>query len=58
MVAGSDTTSSALSAIWYFLLKDPVALARVRAEVDSAFQGKDTFDFAKMSGLPYVNAVM
>lgn len=58
MIAGSDTTSSTLSAIWYFLLKDPVALARVRAEVDLAFQGEDAFDFAKMGGLPYVNGVM
>ncbi|KAK1771867.1 cytochrome P450-like protein [Phialemonium atrogriseum] len=34
--AGSETTAISLSAVFYFLLKNPVRLARLRAEIDDA----------------------
>lgn len=34
--AGSETTAISLSAVFYFLLKNPAALARLRAEIDDA----------------------
>ncbi|KAJ6121080.1 hypothetical protein N7523_005360 [Penicillium sp. IBT 18751x] len=34
--AGSETTAISLSAVFYFLLKHPKALARLRAEIDDA----------------------
>ncbi|KAK5789152.1 hypothetical protein VI817_008276 [Penicillium citrinum] len=37
--AGSETTGISLSAVFYFLLKHPKALARLRAEIDQA--GRD-----------------
>jgi cytochrome P450 len=35
IVAGSDTTSTTLSAILYYLLKNPRTLAKLRDEIDS-----------------------
>ncbi|KAK4155691.1 cytochrome P450-like protein [Chaetomidium leptoderma] len=34
--AGSETTAISLSAVFYFLLKNPAALARLRREIDDA----------------------
>ena len=60
IVAGSDTTSTTLSNMFYFLLTNPRDFGRLREELDRAFppgEG-DPFDFTKLSELPILNAVM
>jgi cytochrome P450 len=57
IVAGSDTTSSTLSSLFWFLLCRPEAYARLRAEVD-ALGPDDVMDTTRHSQMPYLNAVM
>ena len=59
IIAGSDTSATALSHIFYFLFRRPECLQRLYAEVDEAFpQGEDTMDFTKQAEMPYLNACM
>ncbi|KAJ5578689.1 uncharacterized protein N7459_007653 [Penicillium hispanicum] len=61
--AGSETTAISLSAVFYFLLKHPPALARLRAEIDDAgrsghFADTDTglVTWHESQRLPYLDA--
>ncbi|KAK5653322.1 hypothetical protein OQA88_9013 [Cercophora sp. LCS_1] len=61
--AGSETTAISLSAVFYFLLKTPSALARLRAELDDAaregkFSDYDTglVTWHESQTLPYLDA--
>jgi cytochrome P450 len=56
IIAGSDTTSSAMSNLFYYLLTNPKTYKRVQAEVDSI--GDNVMDYAKLAHLPYLNASM
>jgi cytochrome P450 len=57
VVAGSDTTATAISALVYFLLRNPVASNRLRAEIDQYFpRGEEPDNFTKMASMPYLNA--
>jgi len=58
LVAGSDTSATALSHTFYFLLRHPRCMERLRAEVVEAFPGTtDTsLDFSKQAEMPYLNA--
>lgn len=60
VVAGSDTTATALKAIIYYLLKNPEYKQRLVDEVDSFFAPADEaicqFDVANR--MPYLQAVM
>ncbi|KAL3458207.1 cytochrome P450, partial [Aspergillus heterothallicus] len=59
--AGSDTTATALTSIFYHVHKDPAALAKLRAEIDSAFEdGRLQFPirFSDARKLPYLHAVV
>ncbi|KAG4411863.1 hypothetical protein IFR04_015003 [Cadophora malorum] len=59
--AGSDTTSTALIAIFYFLHKHPEKLAKLQEEIDTAFiDGKLTYPirFSESNKLPYLRAVV
>ncbi|RPD82303.1 high nitrogen upregulated cytochrome P450 monooxygenase 2 [Lentinus tigrinus ALCF2SS1-7] len=59
IVAGSDTTSSVLSNVFYCLLTHPEAYARLRAEVDSYYPaGEDAFNTKHHADMPYLNAVI
>ncbi|KAI6282924.1 hypothetical protein MCOR27_003516 [Pyricularia oryzae] len=58
VVAGSETTSSFLSATCYLLLKNPDALARLRREVRSAFSSLDDISADAAAALPYLNGVI
>lgn len=59
VIAGSDTAATALTHIWYFLLRNPTCLSRLRKEVDESFpDGHDIFDFSKQADMPYLNACM
>jgi cytochrome P450 len=59
IIAGSDTTSSILSAIIYYLLLNPAVYERLQEEVDSAFpNGEEPLDAVKLSHLEWLNGCM
>jgi cytochrome P450 len=59
IIAGSDTTSSILTAIIYYLLLNPAAYERLQEEVDSAFpSGEEPLDVVKLSHLEWLNGCM
>ncbi|KAJ2970938.1 hypothetical protein NUW54_g12618 [Trametes sanguinea] len=59
MIAGSDTTSIALSNLFYFVLSDPDVYARLRVEVDRFFPpGEDPLQTKHHATMPFLNAVM
>ncbi|KAH9035154.1 high nitrogen upregulated cytochrome P450 monooxygenase 2 [Lactarius deliciosus] len=56
IIAGSDTTSSALTAVLYYLLCNPAAYERLQAEVDGAFpDGEEPLDVMKLSQMEWLN---
>jgi cytochrome P450 len=60
-MAGSDSTSIALRSIFYYLMKNPSKLDKVRAEVDAAFANgtlTSPVQFNQSAQLPYLNAVI
>lgn len=60
VVAGSDTTSSTMTVLFYYLMSHPSAYKRLREEIDSGFPIHDgyPFDASKLASLQYLNAVM
>ncbi|KAI0751746.1 high nitrogen upregulated cytochrome P450 monooxygenase 2 [Daedaleopsis nitida] len=59
MIAGSDTTSIALSNIFYFVIKDPAVYKRLQAEVDHFFPpGESALETKNHPNMPYLNAVI
>ena len=61
--AGSETTAISLSAVFYYLLKHPAALTRLRDEIDNAgrsglFKDSDTglVTWHESQNLPYLDA--
>ena len=59
IIAGSDTTSSTLTAVIYYLLLNPVAYERLQEEVDSAFlSGEEPLDVLTLSQMEYLNGCM
>jgi len=59
IIAGSDTTSSVLAAIFYYLLLNPEAYARLEEEVDSAFAiGEEPLDLLRLSQMDWLNGCM
>lgn len=61
IIAGSDTTSTTLSAILYYLLKNPETLAKLRKEIthfQQAGQISNPITFKQSQALPYLQAVI
>ncbi|OQU96270.1 hypothetical protein CLAIMM_02377 [Cladophialophora immunda] len=59
VLAGSDTTSISLRAIFYYLMKAPASMARVLAEIDTADAAGRLSEFVtwkESSALPYLQA--
>lgn len=54
--AGSETTSTALTGVTYFLARNPDALARCQAEVRGRFDREEDITFQGTSQLPYLLA--
>ncbi|KAF8516666.1 cytochrome P450 [Gautieria morchelliformis] len=59
IVAGSDTTGTSLSNLFYYLMSHSKAYARLRAEIDTAVPSEaSVLDAGLLSELPYLNAVI
>ena len=59
IIAGADTTASAMSSLLYFLLADEQCMRRVQDEVDRVYpEGEDPLDSSKHGELKYLNACM
>jgi Cytochrome P450 len=59
ILAGSDTASSALTAIIYYLLCNPAVYGRLQDEVDAAFpSGDEPLDMTKLSRMEWLNGCM
>lgn len=61
IVAGSDTTSSVLSNLFYYLLSHPEYFQRLRAALDAVFPPSDlneTINPRQLDDLPLLNAVI
>ncbi|KAK1220918.1 hypothetical protein PQX77_016297 [Marasmius sp. AFHP31] len=57
IIAGSDTTATGLIAIYYYLLKHPEAMNRLRQEIDKEFPfGEEPVDFTKLAHMSWLNA--
>lgn len=60
-MAGADSTAIAMRAIFYFLMKDPQRLAKVRKEVDDAYSNgtlSSPAQYGQSATLPYLMAVI
>ena len=59
MVAGSDTSSSAITSVFHCLLSHPEAYAALQEEVDRFYpQGEDVCNTANHREMHYLTAVM
>lgn len=57
--AGVDTTSSAVSAVWYNLAKNPEKQEILREEVLKILPNKDSkLDIKSLDSIPYMRAVV
>ena len=59
IVAGADTTASALASIFACILSSPSAYDALQAEVDRFYpKDADVFDITRQREMKYLNAVM
>ena len=58
VVAGSDTTASALLTIFYLLTKHPDQVEKLRAELGSLLEGWSDLGEKALKNLPHLNAVI
>ncbi|EKM54289.1 uncharacterized protein PHACADRAFT_196722 [Phanerochaete carnosa HHB-10118-sp] len=57
VIAGSDTTSTVLVHLWYFMLRHPECAEKLHKEIDVTFPpGEDPLDFSRHADMPYLNA--
>ena len=58
VMAGSETSATALSGATYYLLKQRATLEKVCKEVRGAFQRESDINFISVARLPYLGAVL
>ncbi|KAI9776748.1 MAG: hypothetical protein M1839_009392 [Geoglossum umbratile] len=58
VIAGSDTTATALATITYFLTKHPQQVGRLQDEIRGAFSDSDQMADSTLQSLPYLTAVI
>jgi cytochrome P450 len=62
IIAGSDTTAASLTGVFYHLLKNPLCLAKLQAEIQEADgqqnRDSDLFTFKETQEMPYLQAVI
>jgi cytochrome P450 len=56
MIAGTETTATLLSGLTYLLLSNPETMAKLVAEIRTAFTSSDGITMEVTAGLPYLNA--
>ncbi|MCJ1258246.1 Cytochrome P450 monooxygenase orf11 [Lignoscripta atroalba] len=57
VIAGSETTATALACITYYLLRKPEVMRHLQNEVRNAFKSYDEIDAASTASLKYLHAV-
>ncbi|KAJ5668353.1 uncharacterized protein N7477_006923 [Penicillium maclennaniae] len=58
IVAGSETTATALSGVTYLLLKNPRVMQKLQEEVRGAFKSDDQITLENCNKLEYIHAVL
>ncbi|KAH7007774.1 cytochrome P450 ClCP1 [Ilyonectria destructans] len=58
IVAGSETTATALSATLYFLSRNPEKLKKLKEEIRDMFESDDQIDMLTTNSLKYTTAVL
>ncbi|GME26171.1 cytochrome p450 [Neofusicoccum parvum] len=58
MIAGTETTATLLSGVTYHLLRNPDKMARLVAEIRSAFASPDDMSLQNLPQQPYLNACL
>ncbi|OQE39382.1 hypothetical protein PENCOP_c007G07340 [Penicillium coprophilum] len=58
LVAGSDTTSTALTVIIWHLLANPKTMQTLTAEIRDNFDSAEAIKYQALQGLPYLHAVI
>lgn len=58
MIAGTETTATLLSGVTWYLLKHPETLAKLTAEIRSAFQSDDDISIETLQRLKYLRACL
>ncbi|OTA69378.1 benzoate 4-monooxygenase cytochrome P450 [Hypoxylon sp. EC38] len=58
VIAGSDTTATALAAIVYHLLRNPSSLAKLTAEVRGSFERYSDITYSSTTSMQYLHAVI
>ena len=56
MLAGTETTATLLSGLTYYLLANPAKLAKLTAEIRSAFKTEGEVTIDRLQALPYLHA--
>lgn len=56
--AGSETTATTVSAVTWFMLKNPEMMQRLQREIRDAFQTLEDINVASASKLPFLHAVI
>ena len=57
VLAGSETTATALSCITYYLLHNPEVLKKLQHEIRTTFKSYDQINAGETAPLAYLNAV-
>jgi cytochrome P450 len=58
LVAGSDTTAATLAAVFFYLLRHPNVLHKLRSEIEDSSLSIDDIHHADVNGLPYLRGVI
>lgn len=58
IIAGSDTTASVMSNIFYYLMRYPRYFRRLQEEIDQKFSHPETAEGDQLARLSFLNAVM
>ena len=58
IIAGSDSVGSSVAGATWFLLENPNVMARLKREVDEAYNTEEDITTQSVDGLPYLCAVV
>lgn len=58
VIAGSETTATALACVTYYLQRNPKVLKKLKSEIRSTFKDYDQITAASTQSMEYLNAVL